>query len=274
MRFLPVIGLLLACALTAAAQPPPAPAQAPAPGAKVPSEQRREMLVDLARTLADAEKTLDYSPKSISVLREAGSAALFLGNFSKAVEYFRRMIEVDPQTDAPNWQLGIAYFFNKQYAESSAQFAKYHAHDATDRENGIWKFLADAKLGGLEKARAGMLPYKEFDREPFPSLYDLYAGKITPEQFSADLEKRGQTGNPRVMFFALYYGGLFEGLLGHRDEAIKKVDEAVALFSPDQSSATGPGYMWQVARVHLDWLKASGAGEQKPAAEKPEARGQ
>jgi hypothetical protein len=74
------------------------------------------------------------------------------------------------------------------------------------------------------------------------------------------------------MFFALYYSGLFEDLIGHHDEAIKKVTEAVALFSPDQSTATGPGYMWQVARVHLDWLKAVAAGSsQKPGAEKPEA---
>jgi hypothetical protein len=61
------------------------------------------------------------------------------------------------------------------------------------------------------------------------------------------------------MFFANYYGGLYEDLLGHREAALKKVAEAIALFSPEEATSIGPGYMWQVARVHLDWLKAQPA---------------
>src|SRR5215213_10608906 len=174
---------------------------------------------DQPAELAQIETALAASPRSISLLSAAGDAYLFLGQFDKAVDRFGKMIDVDPAQDAKHWRLGIAYYFNRQYEESSKQFAKYHEYAGRDRENGLWKFLADAKAHGLERARAEMLVYKQFDREPFPNLYELYAGRLTPEQFDADLTARKLTGDPRVMFFAHYYRGLFEELLGHEESA-------------------------------------------------------
>lgn len=223
-----------------------APLQAqPDPGARA----------ELTQALTEAEATLESAPNSLKTLQSAGNAALFLGDYGKAVKYFHHMVEVDPAQDAPNWRLGIAYYFNERYAESAAQFAKYHEYDGRDRENGLWKFLGDAKTGGLEKARGEMLPYKEFDREPFPALYDVYAGKVSPEDFTTRLQQRDLTGDPRVMFFAHYYMGLFEELLDHHDAALAKIDQALALFTPDEANATGPGYMYYVARTHKAWLQ-------------------
>jgi tetratricopeptide (TPR) repeat protein len=115
-----------------------------------------------AAELAALEQQLKASPDSLRLLSAAGDAALFAGQAARAVEHFERMIKLDPAQDAPHWRLGIAYYFNQQWAESSRQFAKYHAHDGRDRENGIWKFLADAKGNGLERARAEMLAYHVF----------------------------------------------------------------------------------------------------------------
>ena len=203
------------------------------------------------------EQQLKVSPDSMRLLSASGDAALFAGQAAKAVEHFERMIKLDPAQDAPHWRLGIAYYFNKQWAESARQFEKYHAHDARDRENGIWKFLADAKRNGIERARAEMLPYEQFDREPFPALYDMYAGRMTPEEFRADVEQRGATSERRAKFFALYYDGLFQDLLGQREAGIEKVRQAVALYTPATAGSGGPGYMWRVAGVHLEFLQAA-----------------
>jgi lipoprotein NlpI len=180
------------------------------------------------------------------------------------VKYFHRLVEVDPSQDAPNWRLGIAYYFNEQYAESAAQFAQYHDYDGRDRENGVWKFLGDARAGGLEKARAEMLPYKEFDREPFPALYDVYAGKLSQEDFNTRLQQRGLTEDPRVMFFAHYYMGLYEEMLDHHEAALARLDQAIALFTPEEAGASGPGYMYHVARTHREWLTTH-RGTAKPS---------
>jgi lipoprotein NlpI len=162
------------------------------------------------------------------------------------------MIALDPSLDAGHWRLGIAYHFTRQFEASSKQFAKYHAYDGRDRENGLWKFMADANLHGLDYARAQMLEYTAFDREPFPGLYDLFAGRITPEALFTDLENRGVLAGPMVSFFAHYYCGLWYALTGKSESAIENLTKAVQLFSPESSESSGPGYMWEVARLHLE----------------------
>ena len=191
----------------------------------------------------------------LSDFSERGDAHLFLGEFRAAVADFEKMIALDAAQDAPHWRLGIAYYFAGDFAKSARQFEKYHAADGRDRENGIWKFLAQAKVDGVEKARAEMLVYTQFDREPFPALYEMFAGKKTPEEVLAEIGTKGLSDNENVMFFAHYYCGLGEELLGHRARALELLQKAVE--SPlRRRVAGGPGYMWQVARLHYERLRA------------------
>jgi lipoprotein NlpI len=104
-------------------------------------------------------------------------------------------------------------------------------------------------------AQRAMLVYTRFDREPFPSLYELFAGKRTTAEFFADLTARKLTDNPRVMFFSHYYAGLHEELLGHRARAHELLHAAVA-NRWGQTAENGPAYMWQVARLHYEALAA------------------
>ncbi len=191
----------------------------------------------------------------LSDFSERGDAHLFLGEFRAAVADFEKMIALDPAQDAPHWRLGIADYFAGDFAKSARQFEKYHAADGRDRENGIWKFLAQAKADGVEKARTEMLVYTRFDREPFPALYEMFAGKKTPEEVLAEIATKGLSNNENVMFFAHYYCGLGEELLGHRARALELLQQAVE--SPlRRRVAGGPGYMWQVARLHWERLRA------------------
>lgn len=217
---------------------------------------RKELIEKLANQVGELSDKLAKNPNEVSTFSRRGDVYLFLGAFPEAVADFEKMIELDRSQDAPHWRLGIAYYFNAQYAKSAQQFEKYHAYDGHDRENGIWKFLAQERADGLAKARAEMLTYEQFDREPFPELYEMYAGKRTPEEVFAEIEKKGLTGDKQVMFFANYYVGLYERMLGHGPRALDLLGKAVEI-KPQPETV----YMWNVARLHWERLvKEAGRG--------------
>lgn len=234
-------------AATPAAEPPP-----------LPPAERSALLGRAAAELAALDRAIAAAPADPALYSRRGDRLLFLGRFAAAVADFEQMIALDPALDAPHWRLGIAYHFAGDFAKSSRQFGKYHAYDDRDRENGLWKFLADARTMGLDRARAAMLPYTRFDREPFPSLYALFAGRLTPEAFFADLAQRGFAADARVQFFARYYAGLHESLHGRPVAALAHLRAAVA--NPwGRTAENGPAYMWQVARLHYELLAAAPA---------------
>jgi lipoprotein NlpI len=220
--------------------------------------RRATMTAEFTRTVAELDAAIAQTPDRVDLYSRRGDAHLFLGHFAQAVSDFEKMIALDPAQDASHWRLGIAYYFNRDFAKSARQFQKYHAHDGRDRENGIWKFLAQAKSEGIVKARAEMLPYAQFDREPFPILYEMFAGRKTDDDLATSMTRDNVRDNKTVQFFANYYLGLYEELLGEEIRAREHVGKAVALFG-DATDRGGPGYMWQVARLHYDALTAAQA---------------
>jgi tetratricopeptide (TPR) repeat protein len=219
-----------------------------------------KMRQELTRQLEEFSAALARDPGSIRTLSSRGDTHLFLGKFEEAVADYEKMIALDPGLDASHWRLGIAYHFTRQWEKSSAQFAKYHSYDGRDRENGVWKFFADTRRHDFATARREMLKYTRFDREPFPAIYDLLAGRTTPEQFQAHLDEKQLAGNRQVMFFAHYYRGLFQKWSGEHEKALTDLRAAVGLFPPEKAMSGGPGYMWQCARLHLKMLEEEKGG--------------
>lgn len=218
-----------------------------------PAAERTTMLAGFNAQITALDRTIERMPGDVALHSRRGDCRLFVADFAGAVADFEAMIALDPMQDAPHWRLGIAYYFNGQHAKAARQFEKYHAHDHGDRENGIWKYLSDVPVVGPEAARRTMLEYKRFDREPFPALYELLAGAITTRAFFATLTERQLTHDPKVMFFAHYYAGLHEEILGRHPEALALLHQAVA--SPwGRTAEGGPAYMWQAARLHFEKL--------------------
>lgn len=243
MRHLVSVFLLLACSDLCAAEPP------------IPVAERGTMLAAFREQVVTLTRAIEESPSEPTLYSRRGDRHLFLAEFAQAVTDFKKMIALDPALDAPHWRLGIAYYFTGQFAKSAKQFEKYHAYDNGDRENGLWKYLGDVTVLGRERARTAMLAYHRFDREPFPDLYALFVGTKTTREFFAGLEARQLTGIDRVMFFANYYAGLHEDLLGNRARALELLHAAVA--NPwGRTAENGPAYMWQVARLHYEKLAA------------------
>ena len=210
---------------------------------------------DFEARIEKLNAALAAKPDSTQLLSVRGDMQLFLGHFPEAVADYEKMIAIDPSLDAPHWRLGIAYHFNKQWEKSSQQFAKYHAYDGRDRENGIWKFFADARWHDLATARKEMLNYTEFDREPFPAIYDLLAGRMTEAQYQAYLDEKKVAENRTAIFFADYYRGLYQEWTNQPDKARASLKQAVERFTSAEAMAGGPGYMWQCARLHYELLK-------------------
>ncbi len=217
----------------------------------ISAEARAEMISAFEKTRTEADTALAKDPSSTEWLTRRGDARLFLGDAKGAVADFEKEIAIEPSHDAPHWRLGIAYHFAGDFAKSAKQFEKYHAYDGRDRENGVWQFLANARVVGIEKARATMLGYTRFDREPFPAVYEMLAGKKTGAEVLAEMEKKGLGEDATVMFFAHYYIGLNEDLLGHKDAARDHLARAVTL-ALKSGARGGPGYMGQVARLHYE----------------------
>jgi lipoprotein NlpI len=219
----------------------------------IPAEERSRMSAEFADRAVALTRAIAENPRSVALHSQRGDCHLFLGRFAEAVADFEKMIALDPAQDAPHWRLGIAYYFAGEFAKSARQFEKYHDYDGRDRENGIWKLLGDVKVHGLERARRDMLVYPRFDREPFPTLYAMFAGKKTTAEFLADLKERKLADNPQVMFFANYYAGLNEELLGRHEQALTLLRAAVA-NTWGRTAENGPAYMWQMARLHYESL--------------------
>jgi lipoprotein NlpI len=212
------------------------------------------------------DKAIEQDPTSINLLKRRGVVQLEIGHFEAARKDFEAIIELDPTREAPLWERGIVEYFLGRWDEASDQFAKYYEVDPRDREDGLWKFLADVHRVGIDRARAEMLEYKEFDRQPFPGLYAVYAGQITPEDFTAEVHARSLNRSPLVDFNTHYYLGLYEDLFDHREAALEHLGAAVALFNADTALDGGPGLMWQIARLQFNALRETA---ELPLGERP-----
>lgn len=228
-------------------------------------ETRQRMIAGFERARSEADEALAQEPDSADWLTRRGDARLFLGDFKGAVTDFEREVALDSSRDVKHWRLGIAYLFAGDFAKSARQFEKYHAYDGRDRENGVWQFLANARVAGVGKARGAMLEYTRFDREPFPALYEMFAGKKTGPEVLAEMEKKGLGDDALVMFFAHYYVGLDEDLHGRRESAREHLGKAVAL-ALKAGARGGPGYMGQVARLHYEAMLPRQPAEPAPPA--------
>jgi lipoprotein NlpI len=228
------------------------------------------MLAGFKKDLAALDVEIAKGKPTVSMYSKRGDLHFFLSNFEDAVKDYKKMVELDPRQDGPHWRLGIALYFAGDAENSAKQFEKYYAQDVTgtDRETGIWHFIARAGIDGVGSARLQMLRYTRPDREPFNGLYDLFADVWTTEEFFRDLNRRSLTTDKQVMFYAQLYAGINEDLNGRRDAAIRYIRMA-ASSEWGRKASSGSAYMWQVSRVLLNALEEAQKAEKAAPAEAP-----
>jgi lipoprotein NlpI len=217
----------------------------------LPAARGRELQAAWERTIREASAVLEQNPRDLTAYSRRGDAYFFSGQFAAAIADYDRMVELDPSLDAAHWRRGIACFYAGRYADAAAQFERYHTFDNVDRENGIWRYLSQVKAQGKEQARAGLLKYAKDDREPFPAVYEMFAGRMSAEQILEQIARADISPAEREKrrFYADLYIGLYEWVEERPESAQRHLARAVR-NSWGPQGGYGPHYMWHVARLH------------------------
>ena len=210
-------------------------------------------LLKINRKYSELERVTTHQireePDDVSFYSRRGDARLFLGKFSDSRLDYEKMIQLNPQLNISHWRLGIAYFYLSDFSKAAHQFEIYHKHDQVDRENGIWRFMSQYKEYGLGYARKGLLTYNKNDRPPYPWLYLMFSGVLSPDAVFQKIKEEAfhKEYEIRVLFHANLYVGIYLELTGDSPkEALLYLSRAV---SNEYGKSTGT-YMWQVARLH------------------------
>jgi lipoprotein NlpI len=201
------------------------------------------------QAIADYDRIIELAPDNASVFHARGSSRFKGGDVKGSIADFDREIGLEPNSERRHWQRGLSYYYDGQYAQGAKQFELYQTYDASDVENVVWRYLCQAKVDGVEKARADMLPLANSDgRVPMMKIYDLYLGRAAPQ----DVLARAQSGEPSEtelthrLFYAHLYLALYYESIGDTENLRKQMFEAEKLEISH--------YMWDVAKVHADML--------------------
>lgn len=194
---------------------------------------------------------------SVDVHSRRADALFFLGRFDEAVTEYKAMVKLNPRLDESHWRLGIALFFADKSEQAVAQFEKYHSFDDVDRENGIWRYLSQFKATNAETAARELIRYEKDDREPFPAVYKLFDGSLSPEGALKTIsESLPETERDKRLFYTELYIGMHCVVKNQPKLARKYLARSVARKWP-RDAGFGPEYMWHVGRVQLELLEAA-----------------
>jgi lipoprotein NlpI len=183
-----------------------------------------------------------YAQSPQSVLERA-TADFRAARIAESVKGFDQVAKMVPAYAPQLWQRGIAQYYAGQFKQCRAQFESHRTVNPNDVENAAWHFLCVARAESPEKARAALLPVGPDARVPMREVYEMFRGKLTPEQVLAAAGEAVE-----AQFYAHLYLGLYFEALGDAARARKHIAESAA-----DRYAVG-GYMHDVARVHLRLL--------------------
>jgi lipoprotein NlpI len=208
---------------------------------------------DHVRAIAVLTELVKQKPDTAIAYYLRGRENFRAGNVAQSVADFDKYVALEPKSEPQQWERGISYYYAGEFAKGAKQFELYQTYHDQDVENSTWRYLCVARAEGVEKAQGNMLPIDNDPRVPMMQIYDLYRGKLKPE----DVLRAAEAGNPTKenlntrLFYAHLYLGLWHEAAGRADEAKKHILEA-------EQHKIGH-YMWDVAHIHAERLR----GEKK-----------
>ena len=202
-----------------------------------------------AEAAADYTKCVELMPRAAEVYNARGAVQFKRGKFTESLADFDKYIELKPAEKNGHWMRGITCYYAGKFDEGKKQFEGYEKVDTNDVENAVWHFLCVARKDGVDKARAGLLKIGKDRRVPMSQVYDLFAGKLKPDDVLGAAKTPRAEGEllNRQLFYAHLYLGLYFEVTGDAKRSLEHLEEAVR-------HRIGH-YMWDVSRVHRDLLK-------------------
>jgi lipoprotein NlpI len=210
----------------------------------------------LNKDLAALTRQIQADPTKAEAYHQRGCVNFKLANFSASLADFDKYIALKPAAKAGHWQRGISCYYAGHFEEGRRQFEAYQDVDKNDVENAVWRYLCMAKSMGIPKARQAMLKIGDDRRVPMRQVYEMYSGRLKPEEVIA----AAQAGKPteevlkRQLFYAHLYVGIHYHLEGKIDLALEHLNKAAGEYRISH-------YMGDVARVHRDLLAKEIAGK-------------
>jgi lipoprotein NlpI len=208
-----------------------------------------EALRQHKEAVADFDRAIQLDPKNAEAYNRRGSEQFKLGRIKESIADFDRFLQIRPDQAPGHWKRGISYYYAGRFDDGRKQFEGYEKVDTNDVENAVWHFLCVARMSGIDKARAGLLKIGKDKRVPMMQVYELFAGKLKPE----DVLAAARADSPpaellnRQLFYAQLYLGLYHEVAGEKKQALEHMNQAV-------EHKIGH-YMWDVAKVHQGILQ-------------------
>ena len=206
--------------------------------------------------LRDYDQLLTIAPEAHEIHYFRAVVHFLLGHIEASADDFDQLVKAQPENMPALWQRGIVLYYAGRYEEARKQFEANRTVNAADIENSIWHFLCLAREKGTEQARAELMPVTGDTRVPMVQLFNLFAGKGTPEAVLAAVDEAGTASEARQgqLLYAHLYLALYYEAVGN--EALRRSHLQSAFDTQLKNE-----YMWEVARVHLDLLNS---GRLKP----------
>lgn len=205
---------------------------------------------DFAKCVPDYTKVLSLLPDNIPALHRRGEAYFRLGRFRESVADFDKELSLDASREPYHWQRGISLYYAGDYARGARQFELHRTVNGDDVENAAWHYLCVARQSGVEKARQSLLPVGPDPRVPLPQIYDLFAGKLKPDEVIEAAKAKDPPPDQlkQHLFYAHLYIGLHHDAAGSADKSLEHIRLAAEKYAGDD-------YMGDVARIHAAGLK-------------------
>lgn len=142
-----------------------------------------------------ATKAIDAKNADPIAFYLRGREQLRLGAFHESVRDFDQYVSRRPDRATRMWERGIACYYAEQFQAGADQFRAYQTYHGNDVENAVWHVLCLAHVIGFEAAQAEIMPIKSDSRIPMMAIYDLFRGRLEPE----DVMQVARAGRPRVV---------------------------------------------------------------------------
>jgi lipoprotein NlpI len=211
------------------------------------------------QAVADYDAALNLAPSpqvQAAIAQRRGSDHFRLGHIEQSIKDFDRFLELQPEEAAGHWQRGISLYYAGRFDDGRKQFELHKTVNPDDVENAAWHFLCAARAQGVEKARESLLKIDlNADRRvPMREIYDLFAGKTTPEVVLAAAENHDAEHLKHQRMYAHLYVGLYYEVTGKPDLARQHLELAAGEYSTND-------YMGDVAKVHAAMIRASASAQ-------------
>ena len=219
------------------------------PGFRLTAQETPESL--LLKATEARREAQDLALRAAAAFDRRGGDHFVAGRIKKSVADFDMAVKLDPKREPWHWRRGISYYYAGEFEKGKKQFEGYQTVDSSDVENATWRYLCMARLSGAAEASKAILKIGDDRRVPMRQIYDLYAGKLKPE----DVLKAATAGKPPPpalnmrLFYAHLYLGLYYEAAGREKLARKH------LYKAADDHRIGH-YMWDVAHVHANILRA------------------